>query len=526
MNVESEVFFYGEDRLSAGIALNLCRGETQGKISEISRQKIIASRKVVEKIVDLGEPVYGINTGFGPLCTTKISKEETQILQTNILQSHSVGVGKPIAKEIAKLMLILKVHSLAKGFSGISEATLDRILWHIENDAIPIVPSQGSVGASGDLAPLSHLFLPLIGLGKVKYKGETMAVSQLFEKTGLKPLELGPKEGLALINGTQFIAAHAIKVIEKLHSCLSQADIIGAMMIEGLQGSIKPFYNELHALRPYKGNMHVAKRVKRLLKGSQIMESHADCERVQDPYSLRCIPQVHGASRNAWLHLKELLEVELNSVTDNPIIIDEQLTISGGSFHGQPLAMALDYACLAASEIGNISDRRIYLALEGNSPGVPKLLMDDTGINSGYMILQYTTAALASENKGLCFPSSADSIPTSLGQEDHVSMGSISGRKALQVIGNVEKILAIELLTAAQAFEYRKPMKSGILLDKVHKEVRKRVSFAKKDRVFADDIEIGISMIKDKTIMKVIDKTKKEKKISFKTPFSKDFEVF
>jgi histidine ammonia-lyase len=526
MNVEFEVFLYGEDRLSAGIALNLCSGKTQGKISEISRQKIIASRKVVEKIVDKGEPVYGINTGFGPLCTTKISKEETQILQTNILQSHSVGVGEPIAKEIAKLMLILKMHSLAKGFSGISETTLDRILWHIDNDAIPVVPSQGSVGASGDLAPLSHLFLPLIGLGKVEYKGETMATSQLFEKTGLKSLKLGPKEGLALINGTQFITAHAIKVVEKLHSCLSQADIIGAMMIEGLQGSIKPFYNELHALRPYKGNMHVAKRVKRLLKGSQIMEAHADCERVQDPYSLRCIPQVHGASRNTWLHLKELLEVELNSVTDNPIIIDEELTISGGSFHGQPLAMALDYACLAASEIGNISDRRIYLALEGNSPGVPKLLMDDTGINSGYMILQYTTAALASENKGLCFPSSADSIPTSLGQEDHVSMGSISGRKALQVIGNVEKILAIELLTAAQAFEYRKPMKSGILLDKVHKEVRKRVSFAKKDRVFADDIEIGIAMIKDQTIMKVINKTKKEKKISFKTPFSKDFEVF
>jgi len=526
MNVESKVFLYGEDRLSAGIALNLCSGKTQGKISEISRQKIIASRKVVEKIVDLGEPVYGINTGFGPLCTTKISKEETRILQTNILQSHSVGVGKPIAKEIAKLMLILKVHSLAKGFSGISEATLDRILWHIDNDAIPVVPSQGSVGASGDLAPLSHLFLPLIGLGKVEFKGETMATSQLFEKTDLKSLNLGPKEGLALINGTQFITAHAIKVVEKLHSCLSQADIIGAMMIEGLQGSIKPFYNELHALRPYKGNMHVAKRVKRLLKGSQIMEAHADCERVQDPYSLRCIPQVHGASRNAWLHLKELLEVELNSVTDNPIIIDEELTISGGNFHGQPLAMALDYACLAASEIGNISDRRIYLALEGNSPGVPKLLMDDTGINSGYMILQYTTAALASENKGLCFPSSADSIPTSLGQEDHVSMGSISGRKALQVIGNVEKILAIELLTAAQAFEFRKPMKSGILLDKVHKEVRKRVSFAKKDRVFADDIEIGISMIKDKTIIKVIDKAKKEKKISFKTPFSNEFEVF
>jgi histidine ammonia-lyase len=519
-------FNFGEDWLTASTALAIAKGETKINLAKETRSKINASWKIVRNIVEKGHPVYGINTGFGPLCTTKISKEETQILQTNILQSHSVGVGKPIDKEIAKLMLILKVHSLAKGFSGISESTLDRIMWHIENNAIPIVPSQGSVGASGDLAPLSHLFLPLIGLGKVEYQGETIETATLFKKTGIKAIELGPKEGLALINGTQFIAAHAIKVIEKLHNCLSQADIIGAMMIEGLQGSIKPFYNELHALRPFKGNVHVAKRVKRLLKGSQIMEDHADCERVQDPYSLRCIPQVHGASRNAWLHLKELLEVELNSVTDNPIIIDEELTISGGSFHGQPLAMALDYVCLAASEVGNISDRRIYLALEGNSPGVPKLLMKDTGINSGYMILQYTTAALASENKGLCFPSSADSIPTSLGQEDHVSMGSISGRKALQVIGNVEKILAIELLTAAQAFEYRKPMKSGILLDKVHKEVRKRVSFAKKDRVFADDIEIGISMIKDKTIIKVINRTKKEKKISFKTPFSNEFEVF
>ncbi|EAR02341.1 histidine ammonia-lyase [Maribacter sp. HTCC2170] len=521
-----KTFKFGEDWLTSSTAVALANGKTSIELSESSRKKVRASCQVVHNIVEQGHPVYGINTGFGPLCTTKISKEETQILQSNILQSHSVGVGKPIAKEIAKLMLILKLHSLAKGFSGISEATLDRIIWHIENNAIPVVPSQGSVGASGDLAPLSHLFLPLIGLGKVEFQGEIINAAELFKKTGLTPLELGPKEGLALINGTQFIAAHAVKVVEKLHYCLSQADIIGAMMIEGLQGSIKPFYNELHALRPFKGNIHVAKRIKRLLKGSQIMEDHADCERVQDPYSLRCMPQVHGASRNAWLHLKELLEVELNSVTDNPIIIDEDLTISGGSFHGQPLAMALDYACLAASEVGNISDRRIYLALEGNSPGVPKLLMEDTGINSGYMILQYTTAALASENKGLCFPSSADSIPTSLGQEDHVSMGSIGGRKALQVIENVEKILAIELLTASQAFEFRKPMKSGLLLDEVHKVVRTKVAFADKDRVFANDIEIGIEMIRNRTIINVINKTKKEKKISFKTPYSNEFEVF
>jgi len=521
-----QTFKLGEDWLTAGKAMQIVNNEYAVTLSRATEQKIADSWKIVQNIVDKGHPVYGINTGFGPLCTTKISKSETNILQTNILQSHSVGVGEPVDNDIAKLMLILKAQSLAKGYSGIAIETLNRIIWHIENDATPVVPSQGSVGASGDLAPLSHLFLPLIGLGKVQYQGEIISTASLFKKTGLAPIALGPKEGLALINGTQFIAAHAVKVVVQLHAILAQADVIGAMMIEGLQGSVKPFYNELHALRPFKGNVHVAKRVKKLLKGSEIMEAHVDCEKVQDPYSIRCIPQVHGASRTAWLHLKELLEVELNSVTDNPVIINEELTISGGNFHGQPLAMALDYACLAASEIGNISDRRIYLSLEGNSPGVPKLLMNDTGINSGYMILQYTTAALASENKGLCFPSSADSIPTSLGQEDHVSMGSIGGRKALQVIGNVEKILAIELLTAAQAFEFRKPLKSGIYLEEVHNAVRERVAFASKDRVFADDIEKGIAMIKDRTILNVIDRVQAEHNISLKTKHSEEFENY
>ncbi|MDX1364651.1 MAG: histidine ammonia-lyase [Arenibacter latericius] len=526
MSSSTKSFQFGEDHLTAGTALSIARGSIKGEISSTTREKIQSSFNVVANIVEKGDPVYGINTGFGPLCTTKISKAEVKTLQTNILKSHSVGVGPPIETEIAKLMIVLKVHSLAKGYSGIAEATLDRILWHIDNNAIPLVPSQGSVGASGDLAPLSHLFLPLIGLGKVNYNGEVMTTAELFITAGLQPLELGPKEGLALINGTQFIAAHAVKVVEKMQACLTQADIIGAMMIEGLQGSVKPFFKELHQLRPFKGNDHVAANIRFLLKGSEIMEDHINCERVQDPYSLRCIPQVHGASRNAWLHLKELLEIELNSVTDNPIIIDEDLTISGGSFHGQPLAMVLDYACLAASELGNISDRRIYLALEGNSPGVPKLLMEDTGINSGYMILQYTTAALASENKGLCFPASADSIPTSLGQEDHVSMGSISGRKALQVLGNVEKILAIELLTAAQAFEFRKPLKSGIILDEIHKEVRKKVAFANKDRVFSDDIEKGIDIIQNKTLIRIVQKVMKQHKLTPNSPFEGEFENY
>lgn len=521
-----KTFQYGEDHLTTGLTLGLADGTVKGILSDTCLKKVNASHQRVQRIVEKGHTVYGINTGFGPLCNTKISKEDTKILQSNILQSHSVGVGTPIANQLAKIMLILKIHALAKGFSGIAETTLQRMLWHLEHDAIPMVPSQGSVGASGDLAPLSHLFLPLIGLGKVEYQGKTITTQELFQKTGLQPLELGPKEGLALINGTQFIAAHGVLVLHKLQHCLKHADIIGTMMIEGLQGSLKPFHEELHQLRPFKGNQHVAGRIRTLLQGSEILEDHIDCERVQDPYSLRCIPQVHGASRNTWLHLKELLEIELNSVTDNPVIIDDELTISGGNFHGQPLAMALDYAALAASEIGNISDRRIYLALEGNSPGVPKLLMKDTGINSGYMILQYTTAALASENKSLCFPASADSIPTSLGQEDHVSMGSISGRKALQIIENVEKILAIELLTAAQAFEYRKPLKSGIVLDEIHTFLRTKVAFAEHDRVFADDIEKGIEIIQNNDIIHLVEDVMQEKKLHWNTPHLEAFENY
>lgn len=519
-------FHLGEARLTAGIALDIVKQKTQAILSDDVRKKIRDNAEVVARIVEKGEPVYGINTGFGPLCTTRISKEETKILQTNILKSHSVGVGEPIEAELSRLMLVLKLHALAKGYSGVQESTLDRILWHLDTSVTPVVPSQGSVGASGDLAPLSHLFLPLIGLGKVLVNGESRDTAEVLAEHGLKPLELGPKEGLALINGTQFIAAHAVKALERFHNCLSQADIIGAMMVEGLQGSLKPFHPELHKLRPFPGSEHVAERVRGLLRDSEIMEDHIDCERVQDPYSLRCMPQVHGASRAAWLHLKELLEIELNAVTDNPVVIDETLTISGGNFHGQPLAMVLDYACLAAAELGNISDRRTYLALEGNSPGVPALLMKETGINSGYMILQYTTAALASENKSLCFPASADSIPTSMGQEDHVSMGSISGRKALQVITNLEKILAIELLTAAQAFEFRKPMKSGLLLDAVHQRLREEVSFAEKDRVFADDIERAIRLIREGVLRSTVEEVAGKENLSIKTGFQEEFEDY
>jgi histidine ammonia-lyase len=440
--------------------------------------------------------VYGINTGFGALASTKISEEDTKTLQYKILQSHSVGVGEPVSQEVAKLMLITKVHALSQGYSGVQLSTVERILWHIDNHIVPVVPEQGSVGASGDLAPLAHLFLPLLGLGEVYYHGKKMKSAEMLRKEGMDPISPGPKEGLALINGTQFIAAFAVKAVQRLHNCLEAADIIGAMSLEALTGTQAPFDARLHALRPYAGSRLVAQRLKKLLQDSAIMQSHIDCGRVQDPYSLRCMPQVHGASRNAWMHLKELTEIELNSVTDNPVVLSSSDTISGGNFHGQPLALPLDYACIAAAEVGNISDRRCYLLLEGKW-GLPLLLMNNVGLNSGFMIPQYTTAALVTENKTLCFPASADSIPTSLGQEDHVSMGSISGRKANRVLDNLEHILGIELLTACQAIEFRRPLKSSETLEFAHELVRKRVSFADEDRIFADDIRCTTEMIRD-----------------------------
>jgi histidine ammonia-lyase len=489
-------FNYGIDTLTIGKVLAIAAGKMKAVINAEASKKILASHEHVRQIVANNKTVYGVNTGFGILANTKISEEDTATLQYKILQSHSVGVGDPIPAEVAKLMMITKVQSLAEGFSGVQLSTIERIIWHIENDVIPVVPEKGSVGASGDLAPLSHLFLPLIGLGKCYYKREIRDTGYWMQDAGIKPIQLGPKEGLALINGTQFILSFAVKAVQRMHNCLDAADIIGAMSLEALTGTKAPFDERLHELRPFKGNKLVAQRLRLLLKDSDIMQSHIDCGRVQDPYSLRCMPQVHGASRNAWLHLKELTEIELNAVTDNPIILSADDTISGGNFHGQPLALPLDYACFAASELGNISDRRCYLLLEGKW-GLPVLLMNNVGLNSGFMIPQYTTAALVTENKTLCFPASADSIPTSLGQEDHVSMGSISGRKLNRVLDNLEFILAIELLSACQAIEFRRPLKSSELLEFAHDYVREFVSFASEDRIFADDINKVAGIIKD-----------------------------
>ncbi len=517
------LFRYGIDRLTPGIALELSRGLRKGIIDSSVREKIRENRKVIEDIIHEGKVVYGVNTGFGPLCTTVISEEETRTLQYNLLLSHSVGVGEPVDPEISKLMLILKVHSLAFGFSGISENTIDRILWHIDNDIIPVVPSQGSVGASGDLAPLAHLFLPLIGMGKVYIKSVIKPAGDVLRKYSLQPLELGPKEGLALINGTQFMSANAVKFLDIFQNCLDNADIIAAINLEAMLGSVKTFNEEIHKLRPYQGSIYVASRMRTLIGNSEIVESHRNCSRVQDPYSLRCIPQVHGASRDAYLHLKNILNVEINALTDNPLIFSKEKTLSGGNFHGQPLALPLDYASMAIAELGNISDRRIYLSLTDTIEGLPKLLMKNTGLNSGFMIPQYTTAALVSENKSLCFPASVDSIPTSLGQEDHVSMGSVSVRKALRIAGNVEKILGIELFCAAQGFDFRKPLQSGSLIEACHGYVRSFIPHIDKDIFLADFINKAIDMVQQKELTQLTTDVAKKTGLDFK---NRDHELF
>ncbi|GKW53173.1 histidine ammonia-lyase [Pseudoalteromonas sp. NCCP-2140] len=488
-------FKYGVDQLTLDSVNAIAAGTLQAELCQEAIDKINKSRQNVDKMAASDKAIYGINTGFGPLCDTQISPEETNLLQKNLLITHAVGVGEPIAKPISKLMLITKVHALSQGFSGIRLTVVERMLKFIELDIIPVVPEQGSVGASGDLAPLSHLFLPLLGEGEFWVNDTIKPAAEVLKEHGLAPLDLHAKEGLALINGTQFILSHAITALTKMRYLLDLADIAGAMSIEGMQGSESPFREELHAIRAFKGNVEVAARMRSFFAGSENMASHTDCGRVQDPYSLRCIPQVHGASRNAYYHLKELAETEMNSVTDNPIVISEEEAISGGGFHGQPLAMVLDYASIAAAELGNIADRRCYLLLEGLH-GLPRLLTTSGGLNSGMMIPQYVTAALVTENKSLCFPPSADSVPTSMGQEDHVSMGSISGRKLNQILGNLDKIFAIELMYAAQAIEFRRPNKCSDIIEENFALIRSKVTKLEEDRLLKPDIDAMVELVK------------------------------
>ena len=458
---------------------------------------VTVSRQRVLKALEDGSAHYGINTGFGALAQVRISSDKLPRLQKNLLLSHACGVGDPVPRKITRLMLQLKIHALGLGYSGISEETFRQLIKFHRLDVVPRVPSRGSVGASGDLAPLAHLFLPLIGRGEVwdRTSKKYVKTGKVFESLGLEAIDLQAKDGLALINGTQLMAAYGAWVLEHVGRLQTTCDILAAMSLEALQGSAAPFDSRLHEVRPYSGQQVVAENVRMMLEGSEILVSHRNCGKVQDPYSLRCVPQVHGASRGALAHTIKVVETELNSVTDNPLVFENGDIISGGNFHGQPLALALDYAAMAFAEFASISERRTYLLLGGHD-GLPELLMKDTGLNSGFMIPQYTAAALVSENKILCHPACVDSIPTSLGQEDHVSMGSISALKLLSILRNVERVLAVELLTASQALDFRSPLVPGKGVQLAFNAVRGKVQHAHEDYEVRNDLDICAKMLR------------------------------
>lgn len=487
------------------IRLSSLYGDLESSFEQLveNHEDVLRSREVVDRALEDGRAYYGINTGFGALAGKRVNGEDLKQLQRNLLLSHSVGVGNAVPKEISRLMLQLKVHALSIGYSGISEGTFRRLLTFLELDLIPVIPEKGSVGASGDLAPLAHMSLPLIGLGEFWNSdgSATEEAAAVLKKHNLEPVDLMPKDGLSLINGTQLMSAYGAYIMNKSFHLLKMADLIAAMSLEALQGSLTPFDARIHEIRPHEGQKKVAENVRNLLADSEILESHRHCGKVQDPYCLRCVPQVHGASRDAIQYASSVIETEINSVTDNPLVFPDGDILSGGNFHGQPLALVLDFAKIALAEIASISERRTYLLLEGHD-GLPKLLMQETGINSGFMIPQYTSAALVSENKVLCHPSSVDSIPTSLGQEDHVSMGSISALHLLRVFENVEQVLGIELFAAAQALDFRKPLRPGIGVETAHRFVRGNIPHASEDQYFKDDISKAVHLLQAKDMLR------------------------
>jgi len=429
---------------------------------------------------------YGINTGFGFLQNVKIDKTQLQQLQNNLLQSHACGMGEEVPASIVKLMIMLKIKSLGYGNSGVQSDTVTRLMDMYNNDVLPVIYTQGSLGASGDLAPLAHLCLPLIGMGEVEYKGSRYKAQEVLKKLNWKPIELKSKEGLALINGTQFMSAYGMYNLAKADQLLKWADTIAAISFDAFDCSPEPLHEKIHSIRSHKGQVDTAFRLRELLKDSSIAQRKK--EQVQDPYSFRCIPQVHGATKDTFDHVLSVFIKEINSVTDNPNIFPENdLILGGGNFHGQPLALALDFLAIAMSEIANISERRTYQLISGQH-NLPMFLVKEPGLHSGFMIPQYTAASIVSENKQLCTPASVDSISSSNNQEDHVSMGATAATKCKRVIDNVEKVLAIELLSAAQALDFRRPMKSSLVIENIITAFRKEVSFNNADRVLRDDM--------------------------------------
>ncbi len=463
-------------------------------LSKEAEEKITRCRKYLDaKMEDKDAVYYGINTGFGSLCDVKISKEETGILQTNLVMSHACGIGDEVPAEIVRLMLLLKIQSLSYGHSGVQLSTVQRLIDFYNEGVLPVVYTQGSLGASGDLAPLAHLSLPLLGLGEVSISGKKQGSAAVLKQFGWKPLTLQSKEGLALLNGTQFMSAYGVHCLLQAQHLSEMADTIAAVSVDGFDAKLEPFNALIHAARPHKGQVATAATMLNLLKGSAIANQVK--VQVQDPYSFRCIPQVHGASKDTIDYCSSVFLTEINAVTDNPNIFpEEDLIVSGGNFHGQPLALALDFLVIALSELGSISERRSYQLISGQR-GLPPFLVAKPGLNSGLMIPQYTAASIASENKQLSTPASVDSIVSSNGQEDHVSMGANAATKCLRVVNNVTRILAIELLNAAQALEFRRPLKSSDELEKFVANYRKRVSAIDVDRVLHDAIKESVAFI-------------------------------
>lgn len=464
-------------------------------VSAEAKDAINKCRSYLDKKIETSDDLfYGINTGFGYLQNVAIDKEQVEQLQYNLLMSHACGLGEEVPAAIVKLMIALKVKSLSYGHSGVQAATVDRLADMYNNNVLPVVYTQGSLGASGDLAPLSHLSLPLIGRGEVYYNGMKTDSSSVLLSLTWQPIKLQSKEGLALINGTQFMTGYGMWLLNKAEHLLKMADLVAALSYDAFDCVTSPLHESIHRVRPHKGQVNTAAQLREYLKGSEMAAKKK--QQVQDPYSFRCVPQVHGASKDVFDNVLNVFLTEINSVTDNPNVFpDEDLIVSGGNFHGQPLALHLDFLSIAMAEIGNISERRTYQLISGQRD-LPPFLVKNPGLNSGFMIPQYTAAGIVSENKQLCTPSSVDSIPSSNGQEDHVSMGANAATKCYRLISNIEKVLAIELMTAAQALEFRRPLKSSEAIEALVSAFRKEVGFNEKDRILHDDMKKAIGFIR------------------------------
>lgn len=474
---------------------------TSGKklaLSEEAKKSIVNCRAYLDKkMTAQKEPIYGINTGFGSLCNVVIPNEDLEKLQRNLVMSHSCGTGDEVPKDIVKLMLLLKIQALAYGKSAVQLETVERLVDFFNNDVLPVVYQQGSLGASGDLAPLAHMSLPLLGLGEVYYKNKKQYAANVLKELNLKPVQLKSKEGLALLNGTQFMSAYGVWCLLQTKKLSAAADVIAALSIDAFDGRIDPFKPHIHTIRPHAGQLKTAANILKLLEGSELIKRKK--EHVQDPYSFRCVPQVHGASKDTFDYVSGVFLTEINSVTDNPTVFpDEDEIISGGNFHGQPLALALDFLAIALAELGSISERRTYQLIAGLR-GLPPFLVAKPGLNSGFMIPQYTAASIVSQNKQFCTPASIDSIVSSNGQEDHVSMGANAATKCYKVVENLQRILAIELLNASQALEFRRPEKSSSTIEKLISSYRKEVPFVDEDKILFTEIEKTIQFLKQTT---------------------------